>query len=288
MYASFALKRIEDQARPEPVDQAGWTARKHSLTLASGVRLACIEAGDPDGSPVLMLHGWTDNSRAWSLLAPYLAGHRLIIPDQRGHGASDKLARGYALSDFAKDALSLLDAKGISSASIVGHSLGSMVGQLIAAEHPDCVSNLVLVGSTALVPIRRGDWLWNELVLMTAAPKIDSDFFRAWSPAASPTPVDPDFLAHYEPEIAAIPLSTWQGVPRELAGLSIGRFANRVRARTLILSGGKDPLFPTEHHEALIRAIPHAEAHVFPELGHNLNMERPELLGPVLAAFLAG
>ena len=54
----------------------------------------------------------------------------------------------------------------------------------------------------------------------------------------------------------------------------------------MILSGGKDELFPPAHHQALVRAIPHAEARIFPALGHNLNMERPEEVGPALAAFL--
>ena len=272
--------------RPTPSNQAGWNGRKRFVRLANGIRLACVELGDPDGDPVLMLHGWTDNSRAWSLLAPDLTAHRLIIPDQRGHGGSDQPDSGYHLADFAQDALLLLDAKGIGKAGIVGHSLGSMVGQLLAAKHAERVERLVLMGSTALIPIRRGDWIWSEVSAMSAAPAPDGDFFRNWSPAASPTAVDPDFLHLYEPEIAALPLRTWQSVPRELLDLPIGRYSAAIRAPTLILSGGEDALFPPEHHEALARAIPHAQAHVFPELGHNFNMERPEQVGPVLARFL--
>src|SRR5688572_8592543 len=76
-------------ATAEPIDQAGWSDRKRNVTLPNGQRLAYVEMGDPRGSPVLLLHGYTDSSRVWTILAPQLAGHRLIIPDQRGHGASD-------------------------------------------------------------------------------------------------------------------------------------------------------------------------------------------------------
>lgn len=98
--------------------------------------------------------------------------------------------------------------------------------------------------------------------------------------------VDAAFLRHYEPEIAAVPLQVWHGVMREVVEVSVGRFAADIEAPTLILSGGKDPLFPPEHHAALVEALSTTEAYVFPGLGHNLNMERPEEVGPVLARFL--
>ena len=269
-----------------PVDQASWTARKQQVTLANGITLSYVEMGDPKGKPVLLLHGWTDSSRAWTILAPHLMKHRLLIPDQRGHGASDKPACCYSISAFADDAILFLDAKGIARADVVGHSLGSMVAQVIAAQHPRRVGRLVLIGSTALPPVTRTNWLYKEVLAFKTPPAIGSDFMRLWSPAASPTPVDKVYVAFSEPEIAAVPLQVWHGVIREIADVPAGRFADRIVAPTLILSGGKDELFPAEHHAALVKALPTAEAHVFPDLGHNLNMERPDEVGPVLARFL--
>jgi pimeloyl-ACP methyl ester carboxylesterase len=74
---------------------------------------------------------------------------------------------------------------------------------------------------------------------------------------------------------------------RELAEVPAGRHAADIKAPVLIMSGGKDPLFPAEHHSALVRAFPKAEARVFPDLGHNLNWERTAETGPVLARFFA-
>ena len=54
----------------------------------------------------------------------------------------------------------------------------------------------------------------------------------------------------------------------------------------LILSGGKDPLFPAEHHKALLAAFPHAQEQVFADLGHNPNWERPEEIAEVMRRFL--
>ena len=211
-----------------PVDQAGWEARKQQVKLANGLTLAYVEMGNPNGRPVLLLHGWTDTSRAWTILAPHLQDRRLIIPDQRGHGGSDKPGCCYSLSNFADDALMLLDAKGIAKADLVGHSLGSMVAQTIAAEHPDRVGKLVLIGSTALPPVTRDHPLYRQVMAFRAPPALGSEFMRGWSPAASPTPVDADYVARSEPETAAVPLQVWRGVMRELVDVPVGRFASEI------------------------------------------------------------
>jgi pimeloyl-ACP methyl ester carboxylesterase len=59
-----------------------------------------------------------------------------------------------------------------------------------------------------------------------------------------------------------------------------------VKAPVLILSGGKDPLFPANHHESLLKAFPEAKAQIFPELGHNPNWERPDAVGSAMKRFL--
>lgn len=275
------------QSPGAPIDQAGWAARKQHVTLSNGLRLAYVELGDPAGPPLLLLHGYTDSSRVWTILAPYLRNHRLLIPDQRGHGASAAPACCYAMSDFAEDAHLFLDALGIEHAAVVGHSLGSMAAQMLAAEHPEQVSRLVLIGSTALVPVRRGDWLWTNVMALRTPIASNTEFLRQWSPAASPTPVDPGFVAFADAEMVAVPPHVWRAVPRAFLDVPVGRYAPEIVAPVLILSGGADPLFPAEHHRALVAAYPRAGAHVFPELGHNLVVERPHEVGPRLATFLA-
>ena len=271
----------------EPIDQAGWNARKQSVRLANGVTLAYVELGDPKGEPLLLLHGYTDTSRSWTQVAPYLLRHRLLIPDQRGHGGSDAPACCYSASAFADDARLFLDAMKVEQAAVAGHSLGSMVAMTLAAEHPERLTRLALIGSTALVPVKRGDWLWTNAHALEAPLDPRSDFLRLWHPANQPTPIDRAFADAAMAEILAIPLHVWRGVMRELADVPAGRHAADIRAPVLILSGGKDPLFPAEHHSALVKAFPHAEARIFPDLGHNLSWERPAETGPVLADFFA-
>jgi pimeloyl-ACP methyl ester carboxylesterase len=269
------------------VDQARWTSLKKDVRLPNGIRLAYVELGNPKGPPLLLLHGYTDSSRSWSLAAPYLKDYRLLIPDQRGHGAADAPACCYSISAYADDARLFLDALGVPRAAVAGHSMGSMVAIAMAAEFPKRVSSITLIGSTALAPVKRGDWLFDQVATLKAPLDPNSQFMRDWHPSNQPTPVEPTFAKAVMDELLAIPLHVWRGVMRELAYVPVGRHAADVKAPVLILSGGKDPLFPAEHHTSLLKAFPHAEAHVFPDLGHNPNWERPDAIAAAMARFLS-
>lgn len=268
------------------VDQAGWASLKKEVRLPNGIRLAYVEAGDPDGEPLLLLHGYTDSSRSFSPMVPYLSRYRLLIPDQRGHGASDAPECCYGSSQFAYDARLFLDALGIKRAAVAGHSLGSMVAISLAAENPDRVSKVILIGATALVPVKRGDWLYDNATALKAPLDPSTQFGKDWHPANQPTPVDPAFANALNDELLRIPPHVWRGVMRELAYVPAGRHAPDVKAPVLVLSGGKDALFPAEHHQSLLKAFPQASARVFPDLGHNPNWERPEEVAAAIATFL--
>jgi pimeloyl-ACP methyl ester carboxylesterase len=281
-----AVTALASPAAAEPIDQPSWAERKRFVALPNGLRMAYVELGNPDGPALLLLHGYTDSSRVWTLLAPYLEDHRILIPDQRGHGASDAPACCYSMSQFADDARLFLDAMHVERAAVAGHSMGSMVAQVLAAEHPERVDRLVLIGSTALAPVTRGNWMWTNIMALREPIAANAEFLRQWGPAGSPTSVDPQLTRYYEPEIAATQPHVWRSVLREFLDVPVARFAQDVRAPVLVLSGGRDEIFPAEHHRALVRAYHGAREHVFEELGHNLILERPEEVGPVLAAFL--
>lgn len=277
------------QAQAAPVarvDQAGWNTAKKVVQLPNGLRLTYVEAGNPSGEPLLLLHGYTDSSRSWSLLVPHLSKYRLLIPDQRGHGGTDAPECCYGLSQFAFDAKLFLDALGVERAAVAGHSLGSMVAITMAAEYPERVRNVTLIGSTALVPVKRGDWLYDNALALKSPLDPESQFGKDWHPANQPTPVDPAFADAVNDELLRIPVHVWHSVMRELTSTPVGRHAADVKAPVLILSGGKDPLFPAEHHRSLLSAFPNAEEHVFPDLGHNPNWEKPADVAARIDAFL--
>ncbi len=286
-FAGRANAAAQASERPiQAIDQARWAARKRKVMLPNGIELAYVEIGSPQAHPVLLLHGYTDSSRVWTLLAPRLRNFRLLIPDQRGHGASSAPACCYAPSDFAEDARLFLDAIGVQRVSVVGHSMGSVVAQVFAAEHPERVDRIVLAGSTALVPVRRSDGFFQQIMTLRQPIASNVEFLREWGPQGSPVPVDPNYIRFADPEIAATAPHVWRSVLRELVDLPIGRYAPDVRAPVLVLSGGRDTLFPAEHHRSLLAAYPGAEERVFPLLGHNFVIEDPGLVALAVDRFL--
>ncbi len=88
------------------IAQADWNDNRQYIELSTGITMAYVEMGNPDGDPLILIHGSTDNSRSWSMTAPYFAeaGYHVYMPDLRGHGYSDKPDTGmYTSGDYAAD-----------------------------------------------------------------------------------------------------------------------------------------------------------------------------------------
>ena len=264
--------------------QAEWSDAKKTIKLANGISLAYVEMGDTQGLPTLLIHGYTDNSRSWSLIAPYLKSRRLLAIDLRGHGKSDAPACCYAYTDLADDASLFLDAIGVAKADVIGHSIGSLAGQLLAAQHPDKVGKLVLVSSTTGVGEGPGSWLWDNVRLLKAPIDPDSQFMMDWY--ANPNPVDQDFLTRERTESAATPIHVWDGILWGTAINDLTLIAPLVKSPLLVLWGEKDGLFDLSDQEKLEKAYPNARFEVFAGAGHNMFWEFPKDTATIIDDFL--
>jgi pimeloyl-ACP methyl ester carboxylesterase len=104
----------------------------------------------PDGPVVMLLHGWVANADlnwcgAYDVLAA--AGYRVLAIDHRGHGRGLRALTPFRLTDCAGDAAAALRVLGAAPAIVVGYSMGGAVAQLVARDHADVVSGLVLSGT---------------------------------------------------------------------------------------------------------------------------------------------
>ncbi len=120
---------------------------------ADGLRLHYVTAGDPGGSPILLVHGYaSDYELNWlgSRWQETLTGHgfRVIGIDLRGHGHSDKphTPAAYSLPAMAGDALSLLDHLGLERVDLLGYSMGARIGLLLCHDHPERLRRAVVGG----------------------------------------------------------------------------------------------------------------------------------------------
>lgn len=264
--------------------QAEWAAAKKSVDLPNGVTLAYSEMGDTDGEPLLLIHGYTDNSRSWSLVAPHLASRHIYAIDLRGHGKSSAPQCCYGYSDLANDAYLFLDAMKIDKADVVGHSLGSITAQVLAAQHPEKVDKIVLVSSTVSTRGGPGSWLWDNI--MPLEPPIDPNgkFMMDWY--WNPNPVDESFIKPEREESAAVPIHVWKGV---LWGTTLGdlsKISQLVKAPVMIFWGDQDQLFDAGHQNALRQAYPDARYETFTGAGHNMFWEQPQKSAELIEAFL--
>ncbi len=110
----------------------------------NGVRLHYRIGGN--GSPVVLLHGYTQTSHMWHPIVPVLAQrHTVIAPDLRGAGGSSKPESGYDKKTLARDIQALTLALGFDRVSVVGHDIGLMVAYAYAAQFPEATARVVLM-----------------------------------------------------------------------------------------------------------------------------------------------
>src|SRR5437667_182997 len=133
----------------------------------SGLRLHYLVAGK--GDPVLLLHGYAENSHMWRPLMAQLAkSHTVIAPDLRGFGQSSKPTTGYDKKTMAQDIHALARWLGYQHEVVVGHDIGLMVAYAYAAQYPNEIERIVLmdaflpgVGDWKTVWLLRDKWHFN-------------------------------------------------------------------------------------------------------------------------------
>lgn len=257
--------------------QDAWAARKQSVDIGD-LDIAYVEIAGAEPA-LLLVHGFTDTGRSFSLLAPHLAGRRLVIPDLRGHGGTPA-GKGCRIADFASDIAGLISRLRLDRPVVVGHSLGAMVAIALAARHNGLIGGLVLLAGT-LKPDLEQD---HPLVMGVQAlrdPISPADPFYAWWHACRPG-VPQAFLAGLAKDASAMPASRWRAILKEIRRADLSGAARAVRARTLIIAGARDPLFGEAHQQALSHSLVgaslvHAEA-----CGHNPHWEDPAFVADAI------
>jgi pimeloyl-ACP methyl ester carboxylesterase len=113
--------------------------RRVSYSLVNGLRVHYL-AWEPEeySQPAILLHGLASNARIWEKVAPYLAegGMRVLAPDLRGHGHTDKPENGYDFANLTQDLAALVDGWGAHNPLLVGHSWGASLALAYAARFP--------------------------------------------------------------------------------------------------------------------------------------------------------
>lgn len=256
-----------------------------SVLLKTGVRLRYAYQGDPNGIPVIMLHGYTDSWFSYSPVLPLMdQKYRVYVLDQRGHGESDRPVGGYAMQQFASDVIAFMDAMKIKDATIVGHSMGSFVAQHVAVEAPERVKQLVLVATATTVHtndlVRQ---LQREVNALTDP--VPEKFVYDFQVSTAFQPLSNEFFRTVLKESMRLPANVWREVMAEMMSPEAGAELKKIKSPTLVIWGDKD-FFPRSEQDALVSALPNAALKVYKDTGHATHWERPEKFATDLQAFL--
>ncbi len=149
-----------------------------SSFVHDGLNLSYFDEGNPEGPPVLLIHGFASTASVNWVYPGWLktlgeAGYRVIAMDNRGHGASDKPhdSEAYRPWIMAADSIALLDHLGIPEANLIGYSMGARISVFAALKRPDRVRSLVLGGLGIGMTDGVGDW--DPIADALLAPSID-------------------------------------------------------------------------------------------------------------------
>lgn len=222
------------------------------------------------GEPLLLLHGYGGCSQDWTKLASEWAPHfQLIIPDMRGHGHSNNPAKVFRHDDSAADMLALLDHLGISTFKGLGISGGGNVLLHLATGQPDRVKAMALVSATSYFPAQARSIMRQYPDSLSEA---DWDIMRRRHPGG-------------DEQIEAILAGTRSFADSYDDMNFTPPFLATIKARTLIVQGDRDPLYPVEISMEMAKAIPQSSLWVVPDAGHGpvIGERWPEFVKMALA-----
>jgi pimeloyl-ACP methyl ester carboxylesterase len=295
-----------DRAQPYgPAGHSAWLGidwREHQRRVTVGdIPLNVIELGE--GDPILFVHGLSGSWPNWLEQLPVLAeSHRVIAVDLPGFGHSPMPHERITISAYARALDGLMEALGVSAATVVGHSMGGFISAELAIAFPQRVERLVLVSAVGIRTYHRRDVERVEPYLRLIAPIIA--VYTGWTAAQS------DWVAR-RPGLRNLALGFVTRHPsrlpaalaaEQLRGAGKPGFMEALRANidypikdrlseiacpTLIVWGDEDKVIPVSDASVFEELIPDSRKVIFEGTGHIAMLERPAAFNELLSEFIA-
>ena len=250
----------------------------------NGIDLYYQEEGQ--GEAIIFIHGLGENAISWRHQTQYFReNYRVIAMDLRGHGQSGTTSEVITMDLFARDVLDLLDYLHIDRAHFVGHSMGGLVSQHIAAHYPQRMLTMVLSDSAGYYPPPLGttglETRLNNIEQLSMAEMADIIAASACRPEAAAevkAEVRKLFAANRKEPYRQATISTLQADYRE--------YHARMAMPALIMVGEADQTTPLSYAAYLAGALPCAKLVIIPEAAHMSKLENPQEYNRLLAEFL--
>ncbi|MFH2109689.1 MAG: alpha/beta hydrolase [Candidatus Bathyarchaeota archaeon] len=248
------------------------------------------------GSPLMLINGWGGNLNSWSTrMVGFLSErHCVIMMDNRGTGRSGKPDAPYTMDLMAADTAGLLDALGVKQAHVMGFSMGGIVAQALALNHPGKVRSLVLCGTNpgGIHRVSSSIHVQTELALIASPLPEMTERDRTVKLLYLLYPrgyveenlekliLDETYSDHPTPDYALMRQS------QAIAGFDSYDQLPSIKAPALVVTGVDDVLVPPRNSEILAERIPDVRLVKVPGAGHGVLKQKTEEVVPVILRFL--
>jgi 3-oxoadipate enol-lactonase len=256
------------------------------LLQHDGRRLHADLLGERDRPVLCLVHALASDSGLWAEQVPALlaAGCSVLRIDLRGHGGSTATPGPYRMAELAADVAAVLAALVLPPVHYVGLSLGGMVGQALALDHPGLLRSVVICDALP-ESLPNADAIWGPRIRAaraagSVAPLADGTMERWLTPAfraARP--------ARWEEIRATVAATDAEGYAASAEAISAFSHVARLpglAVPALVLCGEDDHAVPPAEGERIARLVPDGRFHAIPGARHLPNVERPDLFNPLL------
>jgi non-heme chloroperoxidase len=291
---AFRRSRSSGPAGPghrQPLDERseiGWgqvePPEATVIPTPDGARLAVWDVGS--GPTVVLPHCWGCSHAIWIPVARRLveSGHRVVLYDQRGHGASTRGTAPLDLVTLAHDLTAVLEAREVTDAVLAGHSMGGMTIMALAAHRPEVLvrraSAIVLVATAAAETSLGSPQVDRLAVRLMGSPYVAKSLHSSRGHhlvrgAFGADPVDSHLdltrtlFADCDPKVRA-------GFLESMSVMDLLKGIATIAVPTTVVIGSRDRLTPPVQSQTLIDTIPGAHLVTLPDRGHMLPLEDPD------------
>ncbi|SEM39997.1 Pimeloyl-ACP methyl ester carboxylesterase [Pseudomonas sp. ok272] len=239
------------------------------------------------GTPLLLVHGLGSSTLDWEKQIPELSRHyRVIVPDVRGHGRSDKPRERYSIAAFSADTVALIEHLNLGPSHLVGLSMGGMIGFQLAVDHSALLKSLTIVNSAPQVKLHSADdyWQWFKrwslmrvLSLATIGKALGSKLF--------PKPEQADLRQKIAERWAKNDKRAYLASFNAIVGWGVQERLSKVTCPTLVISADRD-YTPVALKEAYVKLLPDARLVVIDDSRHATPLDQPHRFNQTLLEFL--
>jgi 3-oxoadipate enol-lactonase len=255
---------------------------------ANGITIH-YELEGPGSAPVVTLsHSLATDLSMWDLQVAVLkSGYRVLRYDIRGHGGTEAPEGPYTLEQLAEDARALLQTLGISRTHFMGISMGGMIGQILALQHPGMLRSLILCDTSSRIP-EEALPIWEERIGLAQKQGMEAlvePTMERWFTASFRRTSLPG-LDKIRGMIRTTPLKGYVGCSRAIMRLNLTERLSEITLPTFIVVGEEDPGTPVAASQAIHKQIKGSELVILKSAAHLSNIEQEDAFNAAVTDFL--